>query len=92
MISHTRKSIPVAPCCPSHTHRTVPKTPAGSQLLLAYGNSGDVEGIQCVMARAADEVFTSGVMNALVYESVLRVLAPLEAWQDAETLVKVRKG
>lgn len=29
-------------------------------------------------------------MNALVYESVLRVLAPLEAWQDAETFVKVR--
>ncbi|CAM9805744.1 unnamed protein product [Scytosiphon promiscuus] len=65
-----------------------PGSTAMSQLLLAYGNSGDVEGIQSVMARAANEVFTGGVMNALVYESVLRVLAPLEAWQDAETLVK----
>lgn len=41
------------------------------------------------MTRAGNEVFTTGVMNALVYESVLRVLAPLEAWQDAETFVKV---
>ncbi|CAN0237526.1 unnamed protein product, partial [Ectocarpus fasciculatus] len=59
-----------------------------SQLLLAYGNAGDVEGIQSVMARAGNEVFTSGVMNALVYESVLKTLAPLEAWQDAETFVQ----
>lgn len=62
----------------------------GSQLLLVYGKCGDVEGIQSVMTRAGNEVFAAGVMNALVYESVLRVLAPLEAWQDAETLVKVR--
>ncbi len=41
------------------------------------------------MTRAGNEVFARGVMNALVYESVLRVLAPLEAWQDAETFVKV---
>lgn len=60
-----------------------------SQLLLAYGNAGDVEGIQSVMARAGNEVFTGGVMNALVYESVLKTLAPLEAWQEAETFVKV---
>ena len=45
-----------------------------------------------MMTRAGNEVFTGGVMNALVYESVLRVLAPLEAWQDAETFVKVRRG
>eukprot|EP00903_Cladosiphon_okamuranus_P020297 g18626.t1 len=65
-----------------------PGSEAMSQLLLAYGKCGDVEGIQSVMTRAANEVFTGGVMNALVYESVLRVLAPLEAWQDAETFVK----
>ncbi|CAN0405435.1 unnamed protein product, partial [Pylaiella littoralis] len=65
-----------------------PGSEAMSQLLLAYGNAGDVDGIQSVMTRAGNEVFTTGVMNALVYESVLRVLAPLEAWQDAETFVK----
>lgn len=43
------------------------------------------------MARAGNEVFTGGVMNALVYESVLKTLAPLEAWQDAEMFVKVRQ-
>lgn len=44
------------------------------------------------MTRAKAGVFTGGVLNALVYESVLRVLAPLEAWQEAEAFVKVGKG
>lgn len=84
VVDNTKRCLALY-CCTPHLH-------ARSQLLLAYGNVGDVEGIQSVMTRAGNEVFTGGVMNALVYESVLRVLASLEAWQDAETFVKVRGG
>lgn len=51
-----------------------------------------MDGLCSVMARATSRAFPGGVLNALVYETLLKVLIPLEAWQEAEAFVKVRFG
>lgn len=56
-----------------------------------YGAVGDVEGLCAFMDRVRDasESWGANVMDASVYEGLVKALAPQEKWREAEAFVQV---
>lgn len=62
-----------------------------SAIIDAYEAAGDVDGLCAFIdtVHTAASSWASNVVDPSMYESVVRVLAPLGAWQQAEAFVQV---